>query len=103
MKLTEMDVEESVADKEKIHEDIARIKAALQSDGGEASAEESDDQELEQAACPELAGVFYYQFPSRFTATDIQQDLFFATKSCPFWSVDISLYFLLFFFFWYLN
>ena len=97
MKLTEMDVEESVTDKEKIHEDIARIKAALQSDGGEASAEESDDQELEQAACPELAGVFYYRFPSRFTATDIQQDLF-CYESCPFWSVDISFYFLIFFF-----
>ena len=62
-----MDVEESVTDKEKIHEDIARIKAALQSDGGEASAEESDDQELEQAACPELAGEFYgYGHPARF-------------------------------------
>ena len=80
MKLTEMDVEESVTDKEKIHEDIARIKAALQSDGGEASAEESDDQELEQAACPELAGVFYYRFPSRFTATDIQQDFILLRK-----------------------
>ena len=91
-----MDVEESVTDKEKIHEDIARIKAALQSDGGEASAEESDDQELEQAACPELAGEFYgYGHPATF-------NIYFATKVVPFGvSTFLSIY--LFIYFWYLN
>ena len=66
--MEEQSIIDDSSEKQKLHDDIARIKAALQSDGGEASAEESyvgsdDDQELQplqQAACQELPGAFYY-------------------------------------------
>ena len=63
--MEDQSITDDSSEKQKLHDDIARIKAALQSDGGEASTEESfvgsdDDQELQQAVCPELPGAFYY-------------------------------------------
>ena len=76
---------ESVKEKEKLHDDIARIKAVLQSDGGEASAEESDDQ-LEQAPCPELAGVFLFIIIDSLSVLRLRtsRKIYFATTGCPF-------------------